>query len=116
MGIPKYAERIAVLETKFDALKGTVEVGFRDIALKIDAASLNGETPRVRYISKRLGDPGDVEVLAQLVESHRRRTWILSPLKGAEGYVVNAILWFTTAGALAGLHYWLHATFPHAIP
>ena len=112
MATPKYAERVAVLETKFDALRETVELGFRELGEKIDAASLNGETPRVKNISKRLGAPGDVEILATLVEDHKRRAWLLSPLLYANGRVVNAALWVITAGALAVFHAWLHGTFP----
>lgn len=112
MATPKYAERVAVLETKFDALKETVELGFHELGEKIDGASLNGETPRVRNISKALGDPGDVAILAALVEAHKRRTWLLSPVIAANDKVIAAALWVATAGALAAVHGWLHSVAP----
>lgn len=115
MATPKYAERVAVLETKFDILKETVETGFRELGEKIDAASLNGQTPRVKALATRLGDPEDVEMLAAIVESRKRSAWLSAPFKSARGGVLNALLWFGTAGVLAALHAWLHATFS-AIP
>ena len=112
---PKYAERIAVLETKFDVLKETVEVGFQELGKKIDAASLNGQTPRVKNMSARLGDAGDVEILAEVVEERKRRAWLLSPL-GIAGGSARAVLIGVTSGVLVLIaHAWLHAAVP-AIP
>lgn len=112
MATPKYAERVAILETKFDALKETVEVGFRELGEKIDGVSLNGETPRVKNISRAIGAPESVEILASLVEAHKRRTWLLTPLLAANGKIVQAALWVGTAAALAAAHSWLHSVVP----
>lgn len=112
MAKPSAVERVAVLETKFDTLKETVEVGFRELGEKIDKASLNGETPRVKNISKTLGAPEDVAILAGVVEAHKRRMWLFSPLKSVNDKVLGAALWFVTAGALALVHSWIHAAFP----
>lgn len=112
MAAPKYAERVAVLEVKFDDLKETVEEGFKTLGQKIDNAQLNGQTDRVKNMSKELGDPGDVQILASMVESHKRRVWLMGPLGYARGYVANAALWITTGIAIGAVHAWLHAAFP----
>ena len=105
-------ERLAILETKFDTLKDTVEVGFDELGKKLDAASLNGETPRVKNISKKLGDPEDVLILSALVEAHKRRAWLLSPLLAPNNNVLGAVLWIVTAAALATLNTWVHSVLP----
>jgi hypothetical protein len=113
---PKYAERVAVLETKFDMLKGAVESGFESLAEKIDAASLNGETPRVKNMSKELGDPEDIAILAQVVESHKRWSWALGPFRIARTSVASAALWAVTGLVLGQAHAWLHVAYPKYIP
>lgn len=112
MATRKEAERVAVLETKFDALKETVELGFRELGEKIDAASLNGQTPRVKHMSQALGDPEDVAILAEVVEAHKRRAWLLSPFLAANNRIVGAALWVVTAAALAVLNGWVHSLVP----
>jgi len=109
-------ERIAVLETKFDALKDTVEVGFRELRELIETQSMNGETPRVKNISKRLGDPADVEVLAAMVESRRRWAWALRPVTAAGAQMRAAFLWGGGALLLAWAHSVLHTAWPHVVP
>ena len=112
MATPKYAERVAVLETKFDVLKEAVEVGFHDLSEKLDAASLNGETPRVKNISRQLGDPISVGILAELVEAHKRRMWLIQPFGKASSGFFNAVLWFASAAAVGSLNAWVHSVVP----
>ena len=102
------AERIAVLETKFDVLKETVETGFRELGEKIEAASLNGQTPRVKNMSATLGDPETVEALAAMVESRKRWAWALHPVASAGTQVRAALLWGGGALVLAWVHSLLH--------
>lgn len=115
MAAPKYAERIAILETKFDALKETVEVGFHDLGEKIDAASLNGQTPRVKNMSARLGNDEDVAILAEVVEEHKERKRFAARFAFARTTAGSAVIYFTTGILVAALNAWVHAQFP-AIP
>lgn len=115
MGTPKYAERIAVLETEFRALKDTVEVGFKQLGEKIDAASLNGQTPRVKNMSAKLGDPDDVELLAEVVEERKDRKRFLARFAFARTSAGNAAIYFSTGILVAALNAWIHALVP-AIP
>jgi len=54
----------------------------------------------------------NIDALAAVVESHKRRTWLFAPLKSIPRGVVNAALWIATAGALATVHAWVHAAVP----
>ena len=115
MGTPKYAERVAILETKFDALKETVEVGFQELGAKIDAASLNGQTPRVKNMSAKLGNDDDVNALVEVIEDHRDRKRFAARFAFARTSAGNAAIYFSTGILVAALNAWLHARVP-AIP
>jgi hypothetical protein len=124
MAAPKYAERVVGLETEwkvfrtetFPAFQESLRGEFAALGEKIDAASLNGQTPRVKNLATKLGNPEDVAILEMVVESHKRRTWLFAPLKSIPRGVVNAALWVTTAAImapfLATANAWLHAAIP----
>lgn len=112
----KEGERVAVLETKFDMLKETVEIGFRELGEKIDAASLNGQTPRVKNMSATLGDPETVAALAAIVESRKRWGWALKPFQAAGAQMRSAFLWGGGALALVWVHGLARAAWPRYVP
>jgi hypothetical protein len=120
---PKYAERVAVLETKFGTFTEETFPTFQknldktldDISTQITAISPNGQTSRLINMSKELGDPEDVQIIASMVESHKRWSWAGSPFKAVPAGVMQAIAYITTGIVLSAAHGWIHATYP-AIP
>jgi hypothetical protein len=122
VGTPKFAERIASVETRlnvfldeqFPEFQHTITAGFADLAERIDAASLNGQTPRVKHISQMLGDPEDVTDLRDMIDTRRRWKWALSPFHSAASQLRNAFFWGGGALVLAWLHAIVKAAYPHA--
>src|SRR5438105_59061 len=108
-------ERVAILETKFDDFAKETFRRFDKLDENIEAASLNGQVPRVKNLAARVGAPDDVEILASVIESRKRRAWLFAPFKSAQSGVLTAAIGVATGAALALLNAWLHSTFP-AIP
>lgn len=120
MGTPKYAERVVRVETRLDTFldkqfpdfQKTVAKGFEDLTEKIEKISPNGQTPRLIKMGKRLGDDEDVEIIASMVESHKRWHWLLSPVRSVQGYIANAIIYIGAGILLAGAHSIIKAKYP----
>lgn len=120
MGTPKYAERVVRVETRLDTFLDEQFPQFRKdlekslVALgeKIDNAQLNGQTGRVKNMAVVLGDSEDVQILASVVESHKRWRWALGPFAHARQGVVNAALWIGTGLVVGGLNAAVHARWP----
>lgn len=120
MGTPKYAERVVRVETRLDTFLDEQFPQFRSdlnktlsaLGDKIDNAQLNGQTGRVKNMAVVLGDNEDVQILASMVESHKRWHWALGPFAHARQGIFNAALYFATGLAVAGLNAFVHARWP----
>ena len=116
---PTIKERVAVVETELRSLTGsvkelrdTVTIEFEKFGKRLDENQLNGETPKVKNIARRVGDPADVEILAEVVAERKRRNKFL----GFAGTSFGNAFFYVLAGiVLAAAHSAIHAHFP-AIP
>ena len=120
MGTPKYAERVVRVETRLDTFLDEQFPQFRSelnknlVALgdKVDNAQLNGQTGRVKNMAAVLGNSEDVQILASMVESHKRWSWALGPFTQAQRGILSALLYFASGATVAVANAWLHARFP----
>ena len=120
MGTPKYAERVVRVETRLDTFLDEQFPQFRSdlyknlekLGDKIDNAQLNGQTHRVKNMAVVLGDSEDVQILASMVESHKRWNWALGPFTQARRGILAAAIYFLTGAAVAVGNAALHARFP----
>lgn len=120
MPTPKYVERVATLEAEwrvfrtetFPAFQNELKSDLNVLGEKIDAASMNGQTPRAKLIAKELGDPEDVMTLKGIVEGRKRNAWLFSPLNRASGQFLSALVWGGGALVLAWANAQIHAAIP----
>jgi hypothetical protein len=124
----EYEDKVIRLETRltifldeqFPVFQESITAGFADLNDKIEHISPNGQTPRLINMGKALGDPEQIAVLAEIVESRQRRSWLLAPFRAMQPRLVNALIWGIGGGLLAWVatqaHDWAHHVAPTLFP